>query len=141
MIEVINKQRRHAVDANNWWEFAQKALTAIGSADAGVTIAFVSDRAIQELNRRFREKNRPTDVLSFPSEQADFEMAEGENLGDVVISVERAAEQALENGLSLEEELAQLILHGLLHLHGYDHETDRGEMNAFELKLRRKLGI
>jgi probable rRNA maturation factor len=141
MIEVINKQRRHAVDANNWREFAQKALTAIGSAGAGVTIAFVSDRAIQELNRRFREKNRPTDVLSFPSEQADFEMAEGENLGDVVISVERAAEQALENGLSLEEELAQLILHGLLHLHGYDHETDRGEMNAFELKLRRKLGI
>jgi probable rRNA maturation factor len=68
-------------------------------------------------------------------------MAEGENLGDVVISVERAAEQALENGLSLEEELAQLILHGLLHLHGYDHETDSGEMNAFELKLRRKLGI
>jgi probable rRNA maturation factor len=80
-------------------------------------------------------------VLSFPAGQDEFEKAEGLSLGDVIISVEQAARQAAENGLELEEELAQLILHGLLHLCGYDHERDGGEMNALELRLRRRLGI
>ena len=62
-------------------------------------------------------------------------------MGDVVISVERAEAQAAEHGLGFEEEVAQLILHGLLHLCGYDHETDNGEMNRLELRLRRRLGI
>jgi probable rRNA maturation factor len=141
MIEVVNKQRRTRIQQERWKEFAQKTLDIIGTRDAAVTIAFVSDRAIQELNRRFREKNSPTDVLSFPSEQTEFELSEGKNLGDIVISVDRAREQAEEHGLDLEHELAQLILHGVLHLHGYDHETDNGEMNALELKLRDELGI
>ena len=63
------------------------------------------------------------------------------NLGDIAVSVETAAAQAKENGLSFDNEIAQLILHGLLHLSGYDHETDNGEMNRFELRLRRKLRI
>ena len=62
-------------------------------------------------------------------------------LGDIAISVERAESQAAENELDFEQEIAQLILHGLLHLCGYDHETDNGEMNRMELRLRRKLGI
>jgi probable rRNA maturation factor len=80
-------------------------------------------------------------VLSFPAAQDKFEKSEGLNLGDVVISVERAARQAKQNKLSLEREIEQLILHGLLHLCGYDHLTDEGEMNRLELWLRRKLGI
>ena len=63
------------------------------------------------------------------------------NLGDIAVSVDTAAVQAKENGLTFEEEIAQLILHGLLHLSGYDHETDNGEMNRLELRLRRKLKI
>ncbi len=82
-----------------------------------------------------------TDVLSFPAEQADFELSEGRTLGDIVISTDRAAEQAAQHGLEFEEELAQLILHGLLHLHGYDHESDNGEMDALEVQLREKLGL
>ncbi|HZI86353.1 MAG TPA: rRNA maturation RNase YbeY, partial [Pyrinomonadaceae bacterium] len=62
-------------------------------------------------------------------------------LGDIAISVERAESQALENGLAFEDEVAQLILHGLLHLCGYDHETDKGQMNRLELRLRKQLGI
>ena len=77
----------------------------------------------------------------FLPDRAEFEEAEGSTLGDVVISVEQAARQAREHGLSLEDEIAQLILHGLLHLCGYDHETDNGEMNRLELRLRRRLGI
>jgi probable rRNA maturation factor len=66
---------------------------------------------------------------------------EGLSLGDVVISIEQAERQANEHGLNTEDEIAQLILHGLLHLSGYDHETDQGEMNRLELRLRKRLGI
>ena len=142
IIEVVNRQRKVALDEGRWRAFAEEALKVVPEAKgAGATVAFVSDRAMRELNRRWRGKRGTTDVLSFPSGQEEWERAEGETLGDVVISVEQAARQAAAHGLSFEEEVAQLILHGLLHLCGYDHETDRGQMNALELRLRRRLGI
>jgi probable rRNA maturation factor len=141
MIEVVNRQRGVPIDGERWRGFVEKALGVVPAKGAGVTVAFVSDRAMRELNRRWRGKRGTTDVLSFPAGQDEFERAEGLNLGDVIISVEQAARQAGEHGLELEEELAQLILHGLLHLCGYDHERDGGEMNALELRLRRRLGI
>jgi probable rRNA maturation factor len=134
MIEVVNRQRHLKLDTDTWSTFAAKALDAIGKSDSSATIAFVSDSRIRQLNRDFRGVDKATDVLSFPA-------GEEESLGDIAVSVETAAAQAKENGLSLDEEIAQLILHGLLHLCGYDHETDNGEMNRFELKLRRKLRI
>jgi probable rRNA maturation factor len=141
MVEVVNRQRRVPLDVERWRGFVERALKVVPAGGAGVTVAFVSDRVMRELNRRWRGKRGTTDVLSFPAGQDEFEKAEGSNLGDVIISVERAARQAEENGLGFEEELAQLILHGLLHLCGYDHERDGGEMNALELRLRRRLGI
>lgn len=141
MIEVVNRQRKVPIDSERWDAFTSKALLVVPNNAAGVTIAFVSDRAMRELNRMWRHQSGTTDVLSFPAEQDEFEAAEGVRLGDVVISVEQAARQAKENGLTTDEEIAQLILHGLLHLCGYDHETDNGEMNRLELRLRRKLGI
>ena len=141
MIEVVNRQRKLTIDCEHWQEFVEKAWPVIPTETQGVTIAFVSDRAMRELNRLWRHKQGTTDVLSFPVQQDEFETAEGSTLGDVVISVEQAARQAKENGLTLDEEIAQLILHGLLHLCGYDHSTDKGEMNRLELKLRRRLGI
>jgi probable rRNA maturation factor len=141
MIEVVNRQRKVRIDRERWQTFAAKALGLLPAEAAGVTVAFVSDRTISELNRMWRHKSGPTDVLSFPAAPEPFEEAESPGLGDVVISVERAAVQAKENGLAFEAELAQLILHGLLHLCGYDHETDKGEMNRLERRLRRRLGI
>ncbi|HYO92338.1 MAG TPA: rRNA maturation RNase YbeY [Pyrinomonadaceae bacterium] len=141
MIEIINRQRRRAIDVERWREFAAQALKVAPAKGAGVTVAFVSDRAMRELNRRWRGKRGTTDVLSFPSAQDEFEKVEGPTLGDVVISVEQAARQAAEHGLEFDEEVAQLILHGVLHLCGYDHERDDGEMNRLELSLRRRLGI
>ncbi|HEV7891342.1 MAG TPA: rRNA maturation RNase YbeY [Pyrinomonadaceae bacterium] len=141
MVEVVNRQRNVRVDSESWRAFAERALAVVPSEGAGVTVAFVSDRAMRELNRRWRGKSGTTDVLSFPSGQEEFEKGEGATLGDVVISVEQAARQAAEHGLDFEGEVAQLILHGLLHLCGYDHETDSGEMNALELTLRGRLGI
>ena len=134
MVEVVNRQRRVKIDPDAWTTFAKKALDAIGNSGSSATIAFVSDRNIRKLNQQFRGINKPTDVLSFPADEPD-------NLGDVAISVETAAKQAKENGLQFDDEIAQLILHGLLHLSGFDHETDNGEMNRIELKLRRKLKI
>ena len=134
MVEVVNRQRRLKLDTEAWSNFAARALDAIGKSEFSATIAFVSDKRIRELNRQFRDVDKATDVLSFPAEEKF-------NLGDVAVSVDTAAVQAKENGLTFDEEIAQLILHGLLHLCGYDHETDNGEMNRLELKLRRKLGV
>jgi probable rRNA maturation factor len=141
MIEVVNKQRRWSVDEVRWQKFAQLALNRIGRNEADATIVFVSDRAMRDLNRRFRSRSSTTDVLSFPVELDEFEQVECTNVGDVVISVSQAEKQAVTSGLELENEIEQLILHGLLHLCGYDHETDNGEMNRIELRLRRRLGI
>jgi probable rRNA maturation factor len=141
MIEVVNRQRKVPIDGERWRDFVERALKVVPADDAGVTVAFVSDRRMRELNRMWRRKSGTTDVLSFPAGQAEFEKAEGDSLGDVVISIEQAARQAKEHGLEFEAEVSQLILHGLLHLCGYDHETDDGEMNRLELRLRRRLGI
>ena len=141
MTEVVNRQRRRKINSKQWREFTGKALRAIGRDNESATVVFVSDDAIRKLNRRFRGKSRATDVLSFPAGSEVFEEQDGSHLGDVVISVERAAAQAKTNGLSFSGEVEQLILHGLLHLCGYDHETDKGEMNRLELKLRKKMGI
>ena len=135
------------------------------------SVAFVSDDRMWKLNWSFRGKDSTTDVLSFPHEADEFEQGsppyEGGVasvsddgvvlfsdeppsansqpptvfLGDIVISAEQAQTQAKENKLTLENEIKQLILHGLLHLCGYDHETDKGEMNKRELALRKKLKI
>jgi len=141
LIELINRQRRRKLNSQEWREFAEQALRVIHLTKQSITIVFVSDVAIKKINRQFRGKNYATDVLSFPTQAEDFERDNQSHLGEVVISVERAAAQAKENGLTFSNEVEQLILHGLLHLSGYDHETDRGEMNRLELKLRKKLGI
>jgi len=134
MVEVVNRQRRSKLDTEAWSNFAARALDAIGKSESSATIAFVSDKRIRGLNRQFRGVDKATDVLSFPAD-------EKLNLGDIAVSVDTAAVQAKDNGLSFDGEISQLILHGLLHLCGYDHETDNGEMNRLELRLRRKLKI
>src|SRR5918992_3231373 len=101
MVEVVNRQRGTRIDTEAWSTFAVKALEAIGNHGSSATIAFVSDKSIRKLNQQFRNVDRPTDVLSFPA-------GEKSNLGDIAISVQTAAAQAKENGLTLEDEIAQL---------------------------------
>jgi len=141
MIEVVSRQRRRKMECERWQVFGERALKAIGKAGHDATIAFVSDRQIKSLNKQFRGLSKPTDVLSFPAGFDAFAETSQPSLGDIAISVERAESQAEENSLTFEKEIAQLILHGLLHLCGYDHETDQGEMNRLELRLRRKMGV
>ena len=101
-----------------------------------VTVLLTSDAAIKRLNKQFRKKNKATDVLSFPA----GEFAEGV-AGDLAISTETALKQAREQGHSLSTEIKVLMLHGLLHLAGYDHEADNGEMARKERQLRGKLNL
>ena len=141
MIEIINSQRKVKFDKKELQNFAENAGTKIDETERKTfTVAFVSDRKMRELNFQYREKDKTTDVLSFPFEADEFEAVEN-NLGDIIISAEQAARQAAENNLALEQEIKQLILHGILHLCGYDHETDSGEMNRRELELRNTLKI
>ncbi len=139
MPEIINQQRKIKIETQSFQTFAETAIEQIANGKT-CTIAFISDKKMRELNRDFRGKNSTTDVLSFPYEADEFD-ADDSFLGDIVISLEQAERQAIENNLTLENEVKQLILHGLLHLLGNDHETDNGEMNSLELRWREKLRI
>ena len=116
---------------------AVAALERLGVAAAEVGVLVCDDATIRTLNRHFRDKDRPTDVLSFP---ANFKQPDGPPyLGDIAISLETAARQAAERGVNLDREMRVLLLHGIVHLCGFDHDNDEGEMNALEARLRREL--
>lgn len=141
MLEVINNQRKVRINPKVFAEFTRKAVEKTSETNGKfLTIAFVSDKKMRLLNKTFRGKDATTDVLSFPFVAEAFEPDEN-NLGDVFISLEQAARQAIENNLDFETEVKQLILHGILHLCGFDHETDGGAMNRRELELREALEI
>jgi len=118
-------------------------LTSIAPAQArgAVTVALLSDARVRELNFRFRRKDAPTDVLSFPGAAGEPGEAGQRYLGDVVIAAGVARRQAKRAGHSVQTELRVLALHGLLHLLGYDHERDAGRMARAERRLRRKGGL
>lgn len=141
MIEVVNRQRKITINRQIYKKFVENLLSQTAEIrNRFFTVAFVSDKKMRQLNRRFRGKDKTTDVLSFPFQSDKFNRDEN-NLGEIIISAEQAAKQAEENHVDFETEIKQLILHGVLHLRGYDHETDQGEMNAIELEFRDKLKI
>ena len=107
-----------------------------------VSIALIDDVSMTELNKRFRGKGKTTDVLTFPADDSYNEpSATGRPLGDIVISIDQARRQAADEKHSLATEIRYLVLHGILHALGYDHETDKGEMNALEVKVREGVGL
>jgi probable rRNA maturation factor len=113
-----------------------RANRAMGNRKREVSVLFCGDRRMAGLNSRWRGKGRSTDVLAFPAEEGG-----GGFLGDIVISIPYASRQARRRGESRAREVDRLLLHGYLHLLGFDHETDRGEMDALEAKLRKRFGI
>jgi len=118
------------------------ASTAPARARGTVTVVLVSDRTIRRLNREWREVDAATDVLSFPPDTSTPRIrGRSPHLGDIVIATGVAAGQAREAGHAYATELKVLALHGLLHLLGYDHEADGGEMARAEGRLRRKGGL
>lgn len=107
---------------------AEEVLRASGVERGELGILLINDRDIEELNRRFMDREGPTDVISFPMDELEGEGDIPVLLGDVVISVERAQAQAMEYGVSFEEELYRLLIHGILHILGFGHEKDEDRM-------------
>ncbi len=147
---IVNRQRTVRIPRRALELFLRRVQAEVGSEKSGVTVCFVSDPEIARLNRVFRKKRGPTDVLSFPAADRGRPVATGKRassriadgyLGDIAISPAAARRNAARFGRPLLAELRILILHGVLHLFGYDHETDRGQMDRVERKLRRRLGL
>jgi len=133
-VVVLNRQRRQRVDGSRLRRVIRRAGRTLGTAGE-VAVVLAGDRLLRRLNREFRGKDKATDVLSFPGEGGEG------GLGDIVISVPTASRNARRRGHGVLRELDVLALHGFLHVLGYDHETDDGEMDRLEQRLRRQLGV
>ncbi len=147
---ILNRQRAVRLARGPLESFLRCVQEEMGFQRAGVTVCLVSDAEIARLNETFRKKKGSTDVLSFPTVarrrpvrlgRGPKTVKAGEYLGDIAISPATARRYAKKNGRKLSSELQVLMLHGVLHLLGYDHETDRGEMDRVERKLRKRLGL
>jgi probable rRNA maturation factor len=142
---ILNRQNRIRIQQAPLARFEARLLRELALGGRELTVCFVDDREIARLNKKFRGKAKPTDVLSFPPNgdgSARHQNARrGNFLGDIAISPETARRNAEREGRGLNHELRVLILHGVLHLLGHDHETDDGQMERKEMRLRRKLGL
>jgi len=128
---VLNRQRKHRIDSRTVRRFLSRLTQALGVERNGFAVVFMSDEIIRRYNRDYRGMDKPTDVLSFRGDD-DY-------LGDVLISAETAYNQARKSRtLNFETNLQRLVLHGLLHLMGYDHEIDDGTMRKVERPLRQR---
>jgi probable rRNA maturation factor len=137
---IINRQRRVSVSIPPLQQFHERVRHELGFASESVTIQLISDAAMARLNETYRKKQGPTDVLSFPAD-GKRPTRDAEYVGDIAISPETARRNARRFARTLPAEMRILILHGMIHLAGFDHETDHGEMDRFERRLRKRLGV
>ena len=137
---IVNRQRRVPVAIRPLQQFYERVSRELDFAPESVTIQLISDETMARLNEDFRKKHGPTDVLSFPANGAR-PMPDAEYIGDIAISPETARRNARRFSRSLPLEMRILILHGMIHLAGFDHETDHGKMDRLERRLRKRLGI
>jgi probable rRNA maturation factor len=137
---IVNRQRRVRIPVKPLKDFFDRVRRELRFPDEAVTVQLVSDAAMARLNQTFRRKRGPTDVLSFPANGARRKQ-NAHYVGDIAISPETARRNARRFSRTLPTEMRILILHGMIHLAGFDHETDRGEMDRLERRLRRRLGV
>lgn len=152
---ILNRQRAVRVQRQPLEKFLHRIQNELGLGDSEVAVCLVSDREMARMNEKYRKKKGPTDVLSFPAKphrriareprlarkKGATLRQERPYLGDIAIAPQTARRYAKKNGRSLSSEFRVLLLHGVLHLLGYDHETDTGQMDRVEQKLRRKFGL
>lgn len=140
-MDIIISCRRVKVNRNRVKQVVRKILENIGCPDnAEIGIIFTDNEIIRELNKRYLKKDRPTDVLSFPifnPKISDLKLFPFKLIGDVIISVEKAEWQAKSMNISLDEEIRRLLMHGILHLFGYEHENDRKK--ALQMKRKEEI--
>ena len=120
---------------------AQAILNALGSPEGELSILVVDDSEIKTLNKNYLNRLGPTNVIAFPMKEGDFSDINPQLLGDVVISTETAGREALQSGISTEERFAQLLVHGILHLFGFDHEKSEQDARKMEKKSNELLRL
>jgi probable rRNA maturation factor len=127
-----------SIDDPAWNDIAElEDLVASALTDEHLSILLTNDKNIQQLNKNFRDKDKPTNVLSFPADD------EGEYMGDIAVAFETIKREAIEQDKSFHHHFIHMLIHGILHLDGYDHETDEEaeEMEALEIKILADMGI
>ena len=138
---ILNRQRKYPIPDKRLEKFALRLCQRLKIPDSEFAVLLTSDRRIRHFNRTFRKRDEATDVLSFPAARQHKTGGHFKNpyIGDIIISVETAQQQAIEKNHSLLTEVRILMIHGLLHLLGHDHERDQGQMRRKQLKLQREL--
>ncbi len=139
-VELVRRAAGRKISSRRLKQVAQALLRLAGQEDAELSLALIGNAEMQKLNARYRQKDYATDVLSFPA--AKNLPLTAPLLGDVIISVDKAAVQAKEHGHSLDQEVVTLLIHGIVHLLGYDHERSAREariMTSMEKKMARRL--
>lgn len=126
-IHLENRQKNQKIVTADLKRVARKILSVLGCPEAELSILIVDDEAIREINREYLQRDRPTNVISFAMQEGEGGGIQSQVLGDVVISADTASRDAAEAALSFESELYFLLLHGILHLCGYDHERGTEE--------------
>ena len=135
-ITVLNRQRQLKIDWKGVGLFCARLLQSLGQPDRALSVVFVGPQEIRSMNRCYRGKDYPTDVLSFS--YGRIKMEGRSFLGEIVIAPAIAVNHAIRYGITPEKEIRKLLAHGTLHLLGYDHERDNGQMNRMQAKLMRR---
>jgi len=135
-IPVLNRQRQFKIDRKAVAFFCASLLRSLDMQNRVISVVFLGAREMHSINRQYRGKDYVTDVLSFSYEGVNMEGMSF--IGEIVIAPEVAVNQAIRYGVAPEKELRKLLVHGTLHLLGYDHETDGGQMNRMQTKLMRR---
>jgi len=134
VVFIKNQQEIIPVEAKKIRKAAERILASLRISGYELSVLLLDNKGIRAVNKKYLNRNRPTNVISFSLTEGEFGNINPHVLGDVVISVEKALEQAETRGTSLEEELTFLLIHGVLHLVGYDHEGKRDERSKMEEK-------
>lgn len=140
-VSVLNRQDRVSIDRRKIGAAARRVLQALGYGGYELAVILADDQEITRLNRQHFRRNRPTNVISFPMMDETPVSVRAKMLGDVVISAETAEREAAEVGKKTEDEVLFLLIHGILHLAGHDHEKGRGDRVEMEAKERELLAL
>ena len=131
---IKNRQSKHEISLKAIQQKAQIILNALACPDGELSILIVDDFQMEELNRKYLNRSGPTNVIAFPMREGDFPNTTPQLLGDVVVSVETAEKEGRIANIKMEERFTQLLVHGILHLFGYDHEKNGREAHKMEIK-------
>ena len=138
---IENRQSSCEISLEEIEQTVRVILGALDCPDGEISILIVDDLEIEKLNRKYLNRNGPTNVIAFPMREGEFSHLTPQLLGDVVISTDTATNEALYSGMSLEQRFKELLVHGILHLFGYDHETSEPEARKMEIKNQELLEL